>query len=157
MHFSGENFGEMPKGKVKDKKKVKKENTAVTETTKAHPKKEKKSVGDFLSLVTDILSEISEELAKCASLDIRKMEITVASDDPYNTALIFGHLNTAAGLVVLAGEKFENFSVKDGAIAIYSDFSAKEITADVEVVLSVKIKHVIVCLFKAIKIYLSNK
>lgn len=154
VRFTGESFGEFPHKPAKKKKRRKKADHKVGKTTIP---KEKKSITEILELVTGILSEISKPLGKCAALRIKRLKITAASDSPDKTAILFGNLNTAAGMLILAAQEFSALTVDDGAVGIYSDFMPGNPRLDADIELSVRIRYVIAVAFKGLKSYLKNK
>lgn len=157
VKFTGENFGEFPEKPSEKKTKKKQRKGAGHKTGASSVPKEKKSVTEILELITDILTEIAEPLGKCAALRIKRLRITAASDSPDKTAVLFGNLNTAAGVLMLVSQKFSVLAVDDGAVGVYSDFLPGSPTLEVDIELSVKIKYVILAAFKGIKSYLKNK
>lgn len=152
-HFDGGTFGEFPAESQKTVQKKK------TEAHSAAPvkKKSKKSIEETLDLLREIINDCSEPFGKCAVLRIKKLCVTAASDSPDKTAIMFGHLNTLASSVVLAGEKFKKFEVCDGAVGVYSDFCGTKPRLDANIELILKVRHTLSIVIKALKSYIENK
>lgn len=157
LHFSGESFGKIYE--TKSPKTNKKANRSVQ--AENHPalsqKQNKKSVFEVLDLLRELISDASEPFGKCAHLKVKKLHITAASENPDTTAIMFGHLNTAAGAVMLVAQKFEKLDVCNGAIGVYSDFLATKPSLDADIELKVKTRYAILTAYKILKNYLKNK
>ncbi len=154
VHFSGAKFGEFP---VKEKSGKKKK---VTDShIKASPAaaKQKKGIPEILDLVREIIYDCSEPFGKCAVLKIKKLHVTAASESPDKTAILFGHMNTAAASLVLAGERYSKLEIRDGAVGVYSDFVGTKPRLDAEIELILKVRHTLSTVIKALKSYLKNK
>ena len=152
-HFDGGTFGEIPvvSKKTAQKKKAGAHSAAPTN------KKQKKGVEETLDLLREIINDCSEPFGKCAVLRIKKLYVTAASDSPDKTAIMFGHLNTLASSIVLAGKKFEKFEVYDGAVGVYSDFCGTKPHLDANIELILKVRHTLSTVIKALKSYIKNK
>ena len=167
IHFDGGLFGELPEDKKKGKKKKsgkssaqhtlsgKREKSAGGVSEASPEEKEKKplteTVSDALELVTDILDDVKEPLKKVLKADIRKLYITAASDDPHKTALLFGRLNTAMGVLIFVCKKYASLSIDESKAGIYSDFLAAKPGIDAHIVLTLSFRHIVICGVKGIK------
>lgn len=159
VHFDGTLFGEFPE---KDKKKEKAERKAksVTHTvSKAEKKKTPvtETVSEYLTLVTDVLDDIREPVKKVLKIDIKKLYLTAAADDPHKTAILFGNMNTAVGSLILVCKKFAVLNINESKTGVYSDFLSAKPRADAHIVLTLSVRHTIICGFKAIMRFINNK
>ena len=157
IHFDGTRFGELPE--KTEKKPVKPQKTAQKKSP-AVPVKEKKPFSEtasgILELITDILEDISEPLKKILRVDIKRLYITVASDDAHKTALLFGNANTALGSLLYVCNNFAHLDIDEENVGIYSDFCSGKTEIDVCIVLTLSIRHTVICGFKAFKRFLNR-
>ena len=157
LHFSGDNFGELPD--IKSKKITKKSGKPVQSSNHPHvsEKKSRKSIPEVLDLLRELITDAAEPFGKCAHLKVKKLHVTAASESPDKTAIMFGHLNTAASAVLLAAQKYEKFDVCDGALGVYSDFLATKPSLDANIELEVKTRYAILTAYRILKSYMKNK
>ncbi len=159
LHFDGELFGELPQKPEKQKKT--KNLQAAHKTSKELPAetkpKEKQSVGDILDMVRDILSDISSPMKKCIDVKIHRLYVTAASKEAADTAVMFGHLNTAVGSLILACKKFRNLEINEGCTGVYSDFTSEKPRLDTEIELICHVRHITVTGIKGLMGYLKYK
>ena len=161
IHFEGGLFGEFPEKEKKTKKKKQEHN----KTSQAHKtvkdKKEKapltETISEYLTLVTDILDDIKEPVKKILKVDIKKLHLTAASDDPHKTAILFGNMNTAVGSLILVCKKFAALNINENKTGVYSDFVSSTPGADAHIVLALSFRHIILCGFKAVMRFINNK
>ena len=156
LHFSGDNFGELPDTKSKT---TKKSGKPVQSSNHPHvsEKKSRKSIPEVLDLLRELITDAAEPFGKCARLKVKKLHVTAASESPDKTAIMFGHLNTAASAVLLAAQKYEKFDVCDGALGVYSDFLATKPSLDANIELEVKTRYAILTAYRILKSYMKNK
>lgn len=120
-------------------KKQKKERAKPTAKKETAPKK-KRGLLESVSLIRKIASVILARTAKHTRIELRRLDITVATDDAAKTALLFGAVNQAAiGLTELL-EQSGNLHVPHNArVSVRSDFSAQKSTADVCVIFTLRV------------------
>lgn len=162
LHFDGQHFGELPQKpeKQKNKKNIQaahkvSKGTANPATT-TQPK-EKQSVGNILDMVRDILSDISSPLKKCIDVKIHRLYVTAASKEAADTAVMFGHLNTAVSSLILVCKKFRNLEIDESCTGVYSDFTSEKPRLDTEIELICHIRHITVTGIKGLMGYLKYK
>ena len=115
------------------------------------------TASDALELVTNILDDIKDPLKKILKADIKKLYITAASDDPHKTAVLFGNMNTAMGILITVCKKFASFSIDEDNAGVYCDFLSVKPTIDTHIVLTLSLRHIILCGFKAVTEFIKNK
>ncbi len=157
VHFDGTSFGELPE---KTKKKTVQHKKAVQKSFPGTAVKEKKpfteTASEILELITDILTDISEPLKKILRVDIKRLYITAASDDAHKTALLFGNANTAVGSLIYVCKKFASLDIAEENVGVYSNFCSERSEIDVCVVLTLSIRHTVICGFKALKRFINR-
>lgn len=160
IHFEGGLFGEFSEKEKKKKKGKEKHKTALSDNA-VKTEKEKtpltETVSEYLTLVTDILDDIKEPVKKILKVDIKKLHLTAASDDPHKTAILFGNMNTAVGSLILVCKKFASLSINESKTGVYSDFVSTTPGADAHIVLTLSFRHIILCGFKAVMRFINNK
>ena len=161
LHFDGTHFGALPKDAATDKKKEAEPKKAPKAASAYSSKKEKKPISETVSeiteLITDILTDISEPLKKILTVHIKRLYITAASEDAHKTALLFGHANTATGCVIYACRKFAALSIDEDGVGVYSDFNASKASVDAHIVLTLSLRHILSCAFKAFMRFIKRK
>lgn len=126
-----------------EKKKRKKKKPVQTEET---AEKKKRSVGellDFLGFITSLLKELFSKLFDKLFIDIRKLEITVATDDPCRTALLYGAAAPAVYQLTEAAKRFLRCRADYKNIGVRSDFCSAVPKAAVDAVFSLRIAAIL--------------
>lgn len=160
VHFDGGLFGEFPETEKKTKKKKQELRTAHSHKAEKSEKEKApltETVSEYLTLVTDILDDIKEPVKKILKVDIKKLYLTAASDNPHNTAILFGNMNTAVSSLILVCKKFASLKIDENKTGVYSDFASSKPRADAHIVLTLSLRHIILCAFKAVMRLLNNK
>jgi len=160
VHFDGGLFGEFPEAEKKTKKKKQEHKTTPTHKPEKSEKEKApftETVSEYLTLVTDILDDIKEPVKKILKVDIKKLHLTAASDDPHKTAILFGNMNTAVGSLILVCKKFAALNINENKTGVYSDFVSSTPKADAHIVLTLSFRHIILCGFKAVMRFINNK
>ena len=154
IHFDGTLFGELPpKAEKKSKKKSKKASLPATkkqgQKDADNAEKTKKGVGDYLGLATDILDGIKEPAKKILKVDIKRLYLIAADQDPAKAAVLFGNMNIAAGTLIFVCEKFAAFTIDSDNTGVYSDFTASKHSFDAHIELTLSLRHIVLCGIKA--------
>ena len=127
------------------KSKPKKEKTVQTR------KKVKTDNKKMLSGFSDIKDLIPILFKRAfASLTVKKLglDITVATDDPCNTALTYGAVNAAVYPLISLAEKYTKIKKKN--INIIADYSGENTTVTFEAVVSTYLLRLIICLIRLV-------
>lgn len=138
-------------------RKQKKERAKTTTKKQTSPKK-KRGLLESVSLIRKIASVILARTAKHTRIDLRRLDIAVATDDAAKTALLFGAVNQAAiGLTELL-EQSGNLHIPHNArLSVRADFEAQKSTADVYVIFTLRIWQLIDVAFRALRCFLGGK
>lgn len=143
--------------KEKKKKKKKKKKAAEKEEEKPKEKKEKPpkytekpSLTTIITAFKDLAVGILTRFAKHIKLEELRLRVLAASDDAAKTALEYGSLCTAAGMVQTAAEALPRTNPKKVNISVECDFLAEKPEIDAEICVSIRIWRLVwVALFAA--------
>ena len=123
----------------KEKKKKPKE-----QKKKEKPKKEQ--TADFsnvlsqLKELTEILKKLLVKLKKRLRITLRKLYITVGSDEAAKTAMIYGAVCVACDELLETMKRFLKFRIKgDDAVGVNADFTSEKISAETDVEFSMSV------------------
>lgn len=153
LHFSGGSFGKFP-----EKSKLQKEKAAdLHSQKKSGVAKSKKSISETLDFIKELLSELSPYLSKCALVKINRLHLTAASAEAADTAILFGHFNTALSSLILVCKKYSALYINDGCVGVYSDFTTDKPLLDANIEIQFKVKYVGISSFKGIMFFLNSK
>lgn len=150
--------------KAEEKKKLKKEKKEAEKAEKEKAKAagngekksdegKKKSVADIVDLVSTILEAV-KSLFKSFGKHLRvcavKMNITVASDNAADTAVIYGVVCQSVAYIMEILYNITNFKVKNGdSVSVVPDFTASKSTADIKISFRLRVWHIFAMLFAA--------
>ncbi len=143
--------------KITDTTVEKKKKEPVAESEEKNKKKNKKSVFEFLSLVTDIIKELLKNSAKYTKIKLCYANITVASDDAAKTAMLYGAVCQGLYYVTELLTHFTKFKKDYKKIKVVSDFTSEEIKYDFKLVLTVKPVHLLIVGKKLIPIFINKQ
>jgi len=122
----------------------------------ARPKKTKKALTSGLSMETvkQLLDSTGKTLAKIR-VDRLSVDVTVGHDDPADAAIRYGKMQMLwhGGIVPLVYK----IGIKPSDVRFYLDFDAERITAEGEIRISIKIRHLLKLAFSYLKLYIITK
>jgi hypothetical protein len=129
----------------KKKKPAKKQTPKKEEKKKEISKKytEKPALTAIITAFKDLVLGILGRLAKHLKLEMLRLRVLVASDDAAKTAMEYGAVCTAAGLVVTAAEALPRTNPKTVDVRIECDFLADKPEVDAEICLSIRIWRIV--------------
>ena len=161
--FTGERFGEFPASEETDaasrRKKPKKAAEASEKPEKGiHgelKKAKKRSIGELLELLTDILRDASERLGAYATLRVRKLYVTAAAPEAADTAVLFGTLNAAVGTLLHVCGRYRMTQIDTEHLGVYADFTATKPRLSLDAELYMPTARWIALAFSAIKRYIT--
>lgn len=163
LHFDGEGFGEAPittrkhiKSKKVRKKKSLTKNKGSVQAKKADTTLSEKISG-ILELIEDIFGKIKEPVKKVILVNIKSLHLTSASDNPHDTAMLFGNMNTGVGVIFSLCKQFGGLKIDQNNIGVYSDFCGNKPSFDIHIELILSSRHIIHCAIGALTGYLKNK
>ncbi|MBR5263451.1 MAG: hypothetical protein IKV50_02025 [Clostridia bacterium] len=131
--------------KKKKKKPAKKQAPEKEEKKKETPKKytETPALTAIITAFKDLVLGILGRFAKHLRLEMLRLRVLVASDDAAKTAMEYGAVCTAAGLVVTAAEALPRTNPKTVDVRIECDFLAETPEIDAEICLSIRIWRIV--------------
>ncbi|MBO5734523.1 MAG: hypothetical protein J6S15_00290 [Clostridia bacterium] len=131
--------------KKKKKKPAKKQTPKKEEKKKEISKKytEKPALTAIITAFKDLVLGILGRFAKHLKLEMLRLRVLVASDDAAKTAMEYGAVCTAAGLVVTAAEALPRTNPKTVDVRIECDFLADKPEIDAEICLSIRIWRIV--------------
>ena len=143
-------------------KKEKKKKPAKEQKKKEKPKKEQPS--DFSNILsqlkdlTEILKKLLVKLKKRLRITLRKLNITVGSDEAAKTAMIYGAVCVACDELLETMKRFLKFRIKgDNAVGVNADFTSEKISADTDVEFSMSVISALVIVLPALAEYTKQK
>jgi hypothetical protein len=144
------------KKKSSSKKKDKKPKPEKAEKSE----KKKPELTDILELVKGMIPPVLDTLSRLRrkiKIETLKLYYTVASSDPYDTAMNYGKVSAGVGVIVPALEKAFRFGKKDIRTSVNFETDKSIIEADVLIVIRIwEIIYVIFGLIPVLKIFLSK-
>ena len=151
--------------KKADKQKRKKADKAAKKDAKkqAAPKKgaekkQKMSVIEIIELVTLLVRKLLNHLSRRLKIDVKRLNVTVATGDAASTAILYGAVSAAAaGLTELlcTAAKTKLPDEKNGGV--YADFTGDKTTVDIELVLSMRVYNAFITLVSLAYHYLKKQ
>jgi hypothetical protein len=108
----------------------------------------------FKSMLGDLI-RIGGKLLRGVRIDLLELDFTVASEDPYNTALLFGGGSAAAGIIISIIQN--NFVLKKKKISVKADFEADKTLIHCKAELSVPIWRLIAISIMLAAAYISKR
>ena len=141
----------------KEKKKKPKE-----QKKKEKPKKEQ--TADFsnvlsqLKELTEILKKLLVKLKKRLRITLRKLYITVGSDEAARTAMIYGAVCVACDELLETMKRFLKFKIKgDDAVGVNADFTSEKISAETDAEFSMSVISALTIVLPALAEYTKQK
>lgn len=150
-------FGEAPE-KPKKTAKAKKADAHKKSPAKPSQKpQEKTDIPALLGKITAFLAEAFTLLSGDGRIRIRRLVLTAAGAEPSDTALLFGHMNTALALLLQTSDRFERLDTTAAQIGVYADFQAEAAQIDADIELNFRAWVLTRVAFDAAKTYLAVK
>lgn len=120
----------------------------VEEKPESVSKKEKKklSPSEIISLasyVLDLIKAVLGEFTRYARLKLCRIKISIGTDDPAQTALIYGTVSSALYTVFEFLDSFMTVKKNYKHIGVAPDFTSDECKFDFKVILKIKIIHLL--------------
>lgn len=118
---------------------------------------EKTDIPALLGKITAFLAEAFTLLSGDGRIRIRRLVLTAAGAEPSDTALLFGHMNTALALLLQTSDRFERLDTTAAKIGVYADFQAEAAQMDADIELNFRAWVLTRVAFDAAKTYLAVK
>lgn len=139
MQMSREEAEEFTAKKKKKKKTGKKPAKAAKKKEKPLKYTEKPALTEIITAFKDLAVGILTRFARHIKLEELRLRVLAASDDAAKTALEYGSLCAAAGMVQTAAEALPRTNPKKVYIAVECDFLADKPEVDAEIRVSIRI------------------
>lgn len=147
--------------KKEEKKKLKAEQKA----RKKQEKADKKAAGvpapnvvENLQMILALLKKLYTVTRGRFHLHVKRLHITVGTDDAAKTAMLYGMiLQSATCILQWLQTNFIPIHRKDGSMEINPDFITCKTTADVDILCSLKIRHAIGMAIRMLMTFLTEK
>lgn len=140
--------------KAAKKQKHKKKGAAGTEQKgkkEKVPKKRKLKIVALIRFAARAAGIVLAKFGKHLYIHVKRLKITVASDDAARTAYIFGGVSQAVAYLFSVLEKAVKFKADSKNICVNADFLADKMSQDVEIVISMRPGGLFLIAFTAIR------
>jgi len=133
--------------KEKPKKEKKKKKQPVSTEEKPQKEKKKMTVDELLELVgslVDIVGGVFGKFGRYSRIDVRKLYIRVASEDPAKTAQLYGIVSQALVYMREIFVNVKNFRLhNDTRVGVEADFMSDKIIAEVDLEYSIRLWQIL--------------
>lgn len=123
----------------------------------AKKKKTASDIVELISTIVDIIKAVLGEFVRYARLKLCRIKITIGSDDPAQTALIYGAASPVLYTAIEFFDSFLNIKKNYKNIGIAPDFVSDECRADIKIVLRIKIIHLLLALVNVVSVLAAKK
>ncbi len=133
------------------KKQAKKNQRKQKKQQSASPAPEKKKgLVDNLGVIRQLLTVVFSRFTHHVKLRATRIIIKVATDDAAKTAILFGAVNQAvAAIIEILDSAGKLQGLKSSRILVAPDFTAEKTSADIHIVLSLRVWHMLDILLRA--------
>ena len=135
------------KRKTKNKKKPTKQKAVINEKKE----KKKRTLGDVLGLVrflTRIFLRLLQILSKVLKIRVKRLYLTVGSDSPDKTAMLYGTYCGAVYSLCECLQRFTRCKLDYKDVAVHTDFLIAKPKVDMDIRLSIRIVRIFSVLFQ---------
>ena len=114
-----------------------------------HQKDKGEKIKDILELIKIILDNVLSPFGRYLKVEIIKLYIKIATNDPSKTAIIYGGVSQTASYIVEWLSNITNVDVKNkDSINIYADFLSETSEAKINLTLGLRVWHLFSISFK---------
>ena len=142
----------------------KKEKNKKPKEQKKKEKPKKEQTNDFSNILsqmkelTDILKKLLVKLKKRLHITLKKLKITVGSDEAAKTAMIYGAVCVACDELLETMKRFLKFKIQgDNAVGVNADFTSEKTSADTDVEFSMSVISALSIVLPALAEYTKQK
>lgn len=123
---------------------------------KAHKKKKLKAkkgqpnpnLRENLEMIRALLQKLYEYTHGAIRIKVKRMHISIGSDDAAQTAIRYGAiLQLATYILEFIETKFNHIERREGAMEIKADYLSDSITSDIDIVCGMKLRHALKAFF----------
>ncbi len=159
----------LKKSKEKEDKRAKKklEKAEKKKYEREHPeevreKKEKRPLGEIISLVREALSTLLARFGRHFRIKVARLNITVATGDAATTAMLYGVAAQGVSYILEALDRMTNVDyTKNSEVNVNVDYLSESTTVDISLAFSLRVWHIfdmlLRVLFSAIKNLFKSK
>lgn len=143
-----------------NKKKTKKQSAESSEATAQESPSNNKSskIKEILEIIKIILENVMSPFGRYLKVEIIKMHITVGTDDPAKTALIYGGICQLTSYIVELLSNLTNVDVKkQNSIIVNPDFLEGKTDAKINITLGLRVWHGLSLALKFFMGYIKRK
>ena len=146
--------------KKKQKKKPAKKDSAAKKSEK---KKEKKKysfsdIGALLRFAIRVLKILLAKFGQSLRIDLRELQIVVATEDAAQTALLFGAVSPAAAWLLSLSETHKNFHIRRGApLSCRADFLAQKSSLSLHILFTIRPRQILSIGFSVLRAFLADR
>ncbi len=125
----------------------------------ASPEKDKATkIKEILELIKIILKNVMSPFGRYLKVEIIKMHITVGTDDPAKTAVVYGGICQLTSYIVELLSNLTNVDVKKkNSIIVKPDFLEGKTNAKINITLGLRVWHSLSIAFKFFMAYIKRK
>ena len=147
------------KALAKYRKKLSKTKKKTAEKTEAAKKpKKKSSPKELISKIIDIFGLFLKRFPKYLRIDCARLIVGVGGKDAASVAISYGVTVQSVQYVATLLNSVTNFKAKDDAqISVYPDFVTEKWTADINIVMRLRVIHIVKLGFAVLRGYLRHK
>jgi len=132
------------KHKKEKKKKPKPEKTPEDSKAKKKPKMTLEEILELISVLLGIVGGVFKKFGRYPVIDVRKLFIRAASDDPEKTAVTYGII---AQVLIYLREVFlnvKNFRLhNDTRVGVEADFMSSKMLFDIDIEITIRVWHIL--------------
>ena len=130
------------KKRLKKQKKAQKKASRKQQHTEGGKKAPSPNLKENLDMILALLKKLYERTHGKIKVKLRRMHILVGTDDAAKTAITYGViLQSASYILNFIESKFTHVAYREGDISISPDYVSGHMSADVDIVVAVKIRH----------------
>lgn len=141
--------GKKTKKSKKVKKAAKKEDVAPTH-------KRKKSVLRDIRFLARAVGILLRKFGRRLSVKLKRLHLTVASDDAAKTAYLFGALSQATAYLLTSLDAFSRLSYRNKNVKVEADFLSETLSADIEILFSIRVGSLLSLAFSAVWLFVKE-
>ena len=145
--------------KKTEKKKAKKQ--AKKKADNKHPEQKKRSLSDIqeaLCMISSIVSSLKDRFLSTLKITAARIYISVGSDNATKTALLYGAICQGVTFLMEYLDSITRLkTVRQSEIHVGCDFSAESTVAEVHLIFSMQVRHLLEHAFRILKLYMVHK
>ena len=101
-------------------------------------------MSENLDMIRAILARLYEKTRGRIRVHVRALHVRVGSDDAAKTAILYGAVLQSASLLLSFIEStFTHVSRTEGSMTVEADFSARRVTAEIDIEVTARLRHLL--------------